>query len=89
MGRDETQATEKVEGGAELGGDVGYDEAGTANDGFMNVREGDSGVIKVEMEDRVEEVVGVAGEKMKVHSEDSSNNRYASSVKNTSTSHEK
>ncbi|XXG71052.1 hypothetical protein AAC387_Pa07g0391 [Persea americana] len=89
VGRDETQAAEKVEGGAELGGDVGDDEAGTANDGFMDVREGDSGVIKEEIEDRVEEVVGAAGKKMRVHSEDSGNDSYASFVENSSISHEK
>lgn len=68
--RDETQAAEEVEGRAELGGDAGDEEARAAGDGFADVGEGDGGVVEEEMEDRVEVVVGVAGEELRMHSED-------------------
>ena len=62
---------------------------GAADDGFSDVREGDSGVIDEEREDRVESVVGVSGEEMMVHSEDSGDVKSVSFVKSSSTSHAK
>lgn len=66
----EAEAPEEGEGGAELGIDAASQDAGAAEDGLLEVGEGDEGLVKEEVEDGVEVGVGVGGEELGEHVED-------------------
>lgn len=66
----EAEAPEEGEGGAELGVDAADQDAGAAEDGLLEVGEGDEGLVEEEVEDGVEVGVRVRGEELGEHVED-------------------
>lgn len=70
VGAGKSEAAEEVEGGGQLVGDAGDEEAGAADEGLAEVGQGDGGRAEEEVEDGEDVGGGVGGEEGGVHSED-------------------